>query len=133
MNLFVKLMIFGGSILFILDLIVYFKYRINIHINKYVNLIICTMILAFCIVIFDKLGIGMGMGIGMNMSNGFNQGAKYSSSLILFMLFALSIVTFIPGVIKLNKNNDYKEIRSTAILLGIFAIVFISFKFIGIA
>ena len=128
-------MLFGGSILLILDLIIYFKNGINIHINKYVNLIICTMILAFCIIIFDKLGIGMGMGIGigMSMSNGFNQGAKYSSSLILFMLFALSIVTFIPGVIKLNKNNDYKEIRSTAILLGVFAIVFISFKLIGIA
>lgn len=125
MNLIVKFMLFGGAILFILDLIEFIRYGSNISIKKYLSFVTWTMIIDLCLVIFNKMGIGM--------ANGATQVTNNNGSLMLYMFFALSIFTFIPGVIKFTKNNNYKEIRSSAIFLAIFFFMFISFKMMGIA
>jgi hypothetical protein len=110
--------------MFIVDLIDLFKNRSKINIKKYTGFIMWTIVLDFFIVIMETMGI--------NISNEFNQGTKISSSLILFLLVGLSIGTFIPGVVQLIRKNDYKEIKNTAILLGIFYFMFLSFKLMGI-
>lgn len=125
MNLFVKFMLFGGAILFILDLIEFIRYGTTISIKKYLSFVTWTMILDLCLIILNKMGIGM--------TNEVTQVTKNNGSLMLYMFFALSIFTFIPGVLKFTKNNNYKEIRSSAIFLSVFFFMFIAFKFMRIA
>jgi hypothetical protein len=75
--------------------------------------------------------------IGINISNisvssSFNEGISLAGKIFVSMLFGFSIVTFISGVIQLVKNNDYKEIKSSAIFLGIFSVIFILYKALGV-
>ena len=83
------------------------------------------MVIDLFIVIMETMGI-------MDITNELIKFTKISSVLILLMLFGLTILTFIPGVIHLIKDNDYSEIKTTAILLVVFYFMFLSFKLMGI-